>query len=274
MSNKPMPPESTQWLAIIKATLRPEEELNLLLAQYNQRIVMLMIHTLALLRARDFEGATTALPSILDELDSAERDLVDWTAQHQDVVHADPDALPVTRHVVNCLRASRIKMHCFVVLLLNFVQNAPPGEVSVAYDPSFLEERRAASLAIVAQASREIVETSFLVLLGYRDPDMIDEQTGMLPGFSKTREASARPPPESWFNALQLVWPLTVVLCVVVVPRATRMQARYALGIIGRQRGIMQALRSYRGGIALPEEATRGLGRDDICNPPPVAAIQ
>jgi hypothetical protein len=247
MSNLETPPESSQWLAIIKATLMGDEELDLSFALYINKITSLLSRILKPILSRQFEDAAIALPLVLEETDAAEHEINDWVNEHPEYLHAGALEHAFRRYTFLFWRAARIKIHHFLILMINFVQYTPGGATSIVYDPDFLEQRRRLSYFIVASAARDILDSS-LQALGA--------------GGGVPKSPSSLPPPSAWFNALQLVWPLTVVLCVPTIPKESRSMARYVLGIIGRQRGILQALRSYPGGLNLPPEANVGIPND------------
>jgi hypothetical protein len=242
MGNIECPPESAQWLAIIEATLQKDEDILLMVANFISKISSLLRRARNLVCDSKFGETASSLPLILEELDVAEGDILAWARTHPEYFLA---ARPIYQYFMKGCRAAQIKAHHFIILLLNLVEYAPPDTLPVTYDPRFLSRRRQKSLKNIASQSLEILDGSLALL-------MVD---GLGP---------APLAPSSWIDGMQLVWPLTCVMCVPTVPKESRAQARYILGLIGRQRGILQALKSYPGGLQLPPEAMTGIPVDDV----------
>jgi hypothetical protein len=248
MSNQELPIESRQWLELIQRAPRKSEELQVTLAIYNQRVESLLVQVLKIVVSANFHNAGLKLPLLLEELDEADRVVANWLRDNPQALLTDSlkkDAFP--RAALGSWRALRIKIHHFTIMLLNLVQYAPEDASSIRYDTWFLEKRRHLSSCAISEAAKDLVDWSEEVL-----------QPGS-PRRSPTGGGGGRSPPAGWLEALQMVLPLAIAYHIHTVPWPTRDRARQALGIIGREKGIQQALRLFPQAIKYPFEARRGI---------------
>ncbi|TQN70952.1 Arginine metabolism regulation protein II [Colletotrichum shisoi] len=128
-------------------------------------------------------------------------------------------------------RSARIKLHHMIILLANLVEHAP----DCAFDRGALQSRRRLSAEIIAVSGRDIVD-------------------GIPPSLGGKSPASDPRSPATYLEAVRAAAP---------ADRRLR-AAKAALLRIGKENGILTALRPRAGGALFPSEALKGMPVDDL----------
>ncbi|KAK1977016.1 hypothetical protein LZ30DRAFT_753112 [Colletotrichum cereale] len=238
MTNTPCPPEFDHWLNIIEQTLHPAEALLVQIGRSISSTCSLLSRLVPIVRSGDTKRACAAYGPCLFECDHAELVMSEWmraAPEHQS------GALPALGYFWNTWRTARIKVHHMMILLTNLVEHV----LDCPYSPGALQSRRELHLKVIATSSRDVVD-SIPKSLGGKAPNS-DPHT-----------------PTAYYDAVRLVWPLSHLYVIPTTPRHLRMAAREALLRIGREQGILAALRPRPGGTLFPPEALKGIPVDDM----------
>ncbi|OLN88151.1 hypothetical protein CCHL11_00172 [Colletotrichum chlorophyti] len=238
ITNTPCPPEFDHWLCIIERTLQPQEPLFLHSGRYISSACSLLSRLMPITGEGDITRACAEYEQLLAEFDKAELDMLGW-------MHSAPQfqigAGPVFRYFWNTWRGTRIKLHHMMILVTNLVEHAP----DCPFDSRSLQARRRLCLEIIATTAQEVV-------------DSIPESSG-----DRMLDTSAHTP-AAYFDAIRLIWPLSHLYVVPTAPRHLRIVAREALLRIGREKGILTALKPRPGGWRFAPEALKGIALDDL----------
>lgn len=189
-----------------------------------------------IVRGGDMPAACASYEDILDECDRAELVMLEWiqsSSSSDAVPEHRPGVGPVSSYFWNCWRSARIKLQHMVLLLTNLVSHAP----GCPFEPEALAARRELCMEIIASAAADVV--------------------GAIPGALDVVEETDSP--AAYFAAVRLVWPLSHVVIVPSAPRDLRIAAGRALRRIGREEGILTALKPRPGSAGFPSEALAGL---------------
>jgi hypothetical protein len=128
--------------------------------------------------------------------------------------------------------AARIKMNYIALLISGLIEHAP----NPPYSPEALAKQRRVCLQQTARMSADIIEGLPISSGGCAiDPEPDSLSAG--------------------WTGLRLVWPLTAMYMIPSVPTQHRLVAKAALLRIGRDLGILQALRGYSVSKKFPREA-------------------
>ncbi|KAF6824616.1 hypothetical protein CMUS01_10168 [Colletotrichum musicola] len=237
ITNSPCPPEFARWLAIIEHTQQPGEALPVRTGRYIASACSLLSRMMPVVRRGDMPAACEIYEEILKECDQTELTMLEWI-QSSSAPDAAPEHRPgegpVSSYFWNCWRSARIKLQHMILLLANLVSHAP----GCPFEPGSLAARRQLCMDIIASAAADVVEG--------------------IPGALDAADDEADSP-AAYFAAVRLVWPLSHVHIVPSAPRDLRIAAGLALRRIGREKGILTALRPRPGSAGFPPEALAGL---------------
>ncbi|KAK1991026.1 hypothetical protein LX36DRAFT_663693 [Colletotrichum falcatum] len=258
LTNTPNPPEFHRWLGIIEQTMHPLEAVLVQVGRSISSACSLLSKLVPVVRSGNTQRAVAAYESLLSEFDHAELVMSEWlrAAPKNQIrpeeeigmsewMQADSDRqtgpAPKFDYFWNTWRSARIKVHHMMILLTNLVEYAP----DCPYSPDALQSRRKRYLQVIAASSRAVINT-IPTSLGGNAPS-----------------ADSRSP-TAYYDAVRLIWPLTHVYVIPTTPTHLRMAAREALLRIGREQGIMAALRPRPGVAVFPPEALKGIPVDDV----------
>lgn len=217
------PAESREWLGIIKTMMDQSEHAPLLVSSYIVEIARVQCRMLVILRDHDSQAASAEYSTLMDCLRKAEAEVVANL-----VIGEAPHSLSL--YWVQLWRAAQVKCYHVAHLLATFLTHFPPYPVSLDQ----LERDRREWLDKVWSASSSILEDTPRFL-------------GAFGGHGGPR------PPKALFDALKMIWPLTVIY---IIPSSTeehKAGAHAWLLLVGRELGVRQALKVY------PEHAMRGV---------------
>ncbi|KAF6811492.1 hypothetical protein CPLU01_15102 [Colletotrichum plurivorum] len=230
ITNSPCPPEFARWLAIIEHTQQPGEALPVRTGRYIASACSLLSRMMPVVRRGDMPAACGIYEEILNECNQTELTMLEWI-QSSSAPDAAPEHRPgegpVSSYFWNCWRSARIKLQHMVLLLANLISHAP----GCPFEPESLAARRQLCMDIIAGAAADVVEGIPGAL------DAVDDEADS---------------PAAYFAAVRLVWPLSHVYIVPSAPRDLRIAAGLALRRIGREKGILTALRPRPGSAGLP----------------------
>ncbi|KAK6227367.1 hypothetical protein QIS74_00922 [Colletotrichum tabaci] len=238
ITNTPCPPEFDHWLNVIEQTLQPAEALFLHTGRYISSACSLLSRLIPIVRNVDLKRACAEYNQLLFECDLAELVMSEWMRTSPEY-QVDPG--PVHTYFWDSWRSARIKLHHMIILLANLVEHAP----DCAFDRGALQSRRRLSAEIIAVSGRDIVD-------------------GIPPSLGGKSPASDPRSPATYLEAVRLVWPLSHVYVIPTAPRHLRIAAKAALLRIGKENGILTALRPRAGGALFPSEALKGMPVDDL----------
>ncbi|KAK1965031.1 hypothetical protein LY78DRAFT_581290 [Colletotrichum sublineola] len=258
LTNTPSPPEFDHWLNIIEQTMHPVEAALLQIGRSISSACSLLSKLIPIVRSGDTQRAVASYKALLSEFNDAEFAMSEWiraSPEHQAGPHAEllmsewmrvsPEfeqvPAPAYDYFWNAWRSAQIKVHHMMILLTNLVQHSPDSPFS----PEALQSRRELCLQVIAASSREVVNT-IPTSLGGKAPCT----------YSNT--------PTAYYDAIRLIWPLTHVYILPTVPAHLREAAREALLRIGREQGIMAALKPRPLVVQFPPEALKGIPVDDV----------
>ncbi|TID05034.1 hypothetical protein CH35J_003006 [Colletotrichum higginsianum] len=238
ITNTPCPPEFDHWLNVIEQTLQPAEALFLHTGRYISSACSLLSRLIPIVRNVDLKRACAEYDQLLFECDLAELVMSEWMRTSPEY-QVDPG--PVHTYFWDSWRSARIKLHHMIILLANLVEHVP----DCAFDCGALQSRRRLSAEIIAVSGRDIVD-------------------GIPPSLGGKSPASDPRSPATYLEAVRLVWPLSHVYVIPTAPRHLRIAAKAALLRIGKENGILSALRPRAGGALFPSEALKGMPVDDL----------
>ncbi|TEA14924.1 Beauvericin cluster-specific repressor BEA4 [Colletotrichum sidae] len=186
----------------------------------------------------DREAACACYDELVQGCDNAELTMLEWVRSAPEY---QTGAGPVWQYFWNAWRTVRMKLHHMMILLTNLVEHSADSP----FQPEALRERRQLCRGIIASTAQEVVG-SIPKSLGGSMPD-VDSTT-----------------PSAYFDACRVIWPLSHLYVVPTAPRHLRIVARDALFRIGREKGILTALKPRPGRGRFPPETLAGLPTDDL----------
>ncbi|EFY88693.1 hypothetical protein MAC_05311 [Metarhizium acridum CQMa 102] len=240
VSNTECPPESDEWLGIIRNNLYDGEGFTLHVSVFITQCTHVQATILNLLHRRDFAVAEEQYESLVAQLAEAEKHVNNYVKTATDCTH-DLDV-----YMRNLYYSAIIKGYSYVLMLANFLTHYTPCRITLHQ----LRAQRTHCLQMVRAAGQFMV-------------DSVPYALGPL-------AAGKDKSPKVLFDALKMVWPLTAVYIVGATLPEQKSQAEAALLFIGREVGVRQALNTYPGKLSLPLEARQplGLAPEDDPTPP------
>ncbi|KID88112.1 C6 finger domain protein [Metarhizium guizhouense ARSEF 977] len=240
VSNMECPPESGEWLGIIRNNLYDGEGFTLHVSVFITKCTHVQATILNLLLRRDFAAAEEQYESLVAQLAEAEKHVNNYVRTATDSTH-DLDV-----YMRNLYYSAIIKGYSYLLMLANFLTHYAPCRITLHQ----LRAQRTHCLQMVRAAGQFIV-------------DSVPYSLGPL---ATGKDKS----PKVLFDALKMVWPLTAVYIVGATLAEQKSEAEAALLFIGREVGVRQALNTYPGKLLLPLEARHplGLAPEDDPTPP------
>ncbi|TDZ31359.1 hypothetical protein C8035_v005981 [Colletotrichum spinosum] len=238
ISNTPPPGDFDRWLRIIEQTLQAGEALPLNTGRYIASACSLLSRILPITLEGDREAACVCYDVLVQGCDNAELTMLEWVRSAPEY---QTGAGPVWQYFWNAWRTVRMKLHHMMILLTNLVEHSADSP----FQPEALRERRQLCRGIIASTAQEVVD-SIPKSLGGSMPD-VDSTT-----------------PSAYFDACRVIWPLSHLYVIPTAPRRLRIVARDALFRIGREKGILTALKPRPGRGRFPPETLAGLPTDDL----------
>ena len=229
VNNTECPPESDEWLGIIRDNLSDGEGYSLHVAVFVTKCTHVQSRILSLLLSRDFCRAESEYQTLVGLFSKAEQEFDEATTRH-DFIH------DLDKYLGNLYSSALVKGYHFIHLLANFLTHYAPCKLS-------LQELRAQRQRCL-QRSRGAAQ------------DIVDSVPWILGPLASGKDKS----PKVLFDALKMVWPLTCVYVVSSTLAEQKSEAEVALIFIGREIGVRQALNRYPGQFPLPLEARQPLG--------------
>lgn len=219
------PPESDEWLRVIKDNILTQEGLTLQVAIFIKDVSRIQKRVLDILYARDFIVASNEFEPLSGEMAEAQAELEAYITSHKVGDHFLNPYMHDLRH------SAMVKGYHIMHMLANFLTHYPGRGVSldhlIRYREFCIQTTRSASQMILDRSKEAVF------WLG-KDKD-------------KT--------PKGLFDALKLVWPLTTVLIIPTTLPKQKAEAEVALTFIGKEVGVRQALSRYPWTLPLPPEA-------------------
>ncbi|UNI14994.1 hypothetical protein JDV02_001569 [Purpureocillium takamizusanense] len=233
VSNTECPPESDEWLGIVRDTLYKDEAYTLYVSVFVVTCARVQARMFTILNTRDFAAANAEFQMLMDELDRADAEFMRSAAGLHDT------AQELDAYMRNLYHSAVVKGYHYVQMMANFLTHYAQSELT----REELRARRDACVEKTQLAAQEILN-SVPWILG-----------PLASGKDKS--------PRVLFDALKMVWPLTSVYVVSTTLPEQREGAEVALVFIGKEVGVRQALKTYPGAISLlPPEALRPLGAE------------
>ncbi|OAQ91750.1 N-terminal fungal transcription regulatory domain-containing protein [Purpureocillium lilacinum] len=229
VSNTECPPESDEWLGIVRDNLYEGEASTLCVSVFVVKCAHVQARIFTILSTRDFGAAEAEYRELVDEMDLADAEFVQSAAGLHDTAH-ELDA-----YMRNLYHSAVVKGYHYIQLMANFLTHYAPSTLTLEE----LRARRDACLEKTQLAAQEI----------------LDSVPWILGPLASGKDKS----PKVLFDALKMVWPLTSVYVVSTTLPEQRVQAEVALVFIGKEVGVRQALKTYPAGLALPPESQRPL---------------
>ncbi|KAI0414476.1 hypothetical protein F5X98DRAFT_377660 [Xylaria grammica] len=230
------PPESSQWLQLLKFHSGDNSVLQstCIVFSYVCDVCSLLKRIVALSAMDNFTPDIhgVELLSLWKKAEEIEQPVLAQVSQQSPSPCSCPNA---QLHLWNLFRASRCKLHCWLIRAYNSVVSeiAYPA-VSVA-----LHDHSQHSHSIISAMAEGIVKDA-VGILGEEKPVHLHIQTE---ADLRSHEISST---ACWMDALRLLWPLTLVSRTSIVSPDQRMRARKLLAVIGGNLGIFEA-RKYSG---------------------------
>lgn len=248
MNARECPAESEAWLDIVEGFRDPNDSLVLRISRYVIGACSLLSKMIPWLIEGNFSEACANWTTIVQEVDLLEQQMLEWLAL---ATTPELDTGPVMGHFWNSWRCARLKLQHSTILLSNVVQYGP---VAAPVDHSVLERRRKHCSLLIATTAQHIISS----------------MPASLGGMSREFRADLH---GAWFEGMRTIWPLTNLYTVRTVPRELRLVAKRALISIGKEIGILQALKSQPGQVPYAPEALVGIPMDQTVEGPRVAEI-
>ncbi|KAF4955865.1 hypothetical protein FGADI_4260 [Fusarium gaditjirri] len=219
------PPESQEWFDAIRQTLHPGEGLAVEVGDYICKMAHVQKRMLDIIRARDFDTAALQYHDLVGIVFKAEDHFATFDAGYD---YIDEVFNPYLRNMLN---SARVKGYHVILTYANFLTHHPTAPIP-------LQELKTLRLHCVYQV-RDSAKLVMEAVNRYLDP------------------ASFRnnPSPRTVFDALKLIWPLTAVYLVPSTLNEQSEAAGESLQFIGRELGVRQGLKVYKGESTLPPEA-------------------
>ncbi|KAF4998839.1 hypothetical protein FGRMN_2894 [Fusarium graminum] len=241
LSSIECPPESQEWFATIRETLHPGEGLAIEVGDYICKIAHVQVRILKILRARDFDAAADEYYELMDIMFKAEEQYTTFDASYN---YVDEVFNPYLR---NMLGSARVKGYHVILTFANFLSHHWATPIPI-YE---LKVLRAHCIHRVRDSARDIMSAvgQNLNPVAFRN----------------------NPSPRTVFDALKLIWPLTVVYLVPSTLDEHSEAAGVSLQFIGSELGVRQGLKINRGESLLPPEAEAPskLAEDESFDPLP-----
>ncbi|KAK2589765.1 hypothetical protein QQS21_012555 [Conoideocrella luteorostrata] len=225
VSNTECPPESEEWLGIIRNNLFEGEGYSLYVAVFITKCTHVQATILSLLRRRDFVAAEGQYESMVEQLTAADDELQNYANTKSDY----NEKFDIYMRNLYC--SAIIKGYSYLLLLANFLTHHASSRVPLHQ----LRSERAQFVKMVRVAAQSILDSIPVAL-----------------GPLKTGKDKS---PRVLFDSIKMVWPLTAVYLVGPTLPEQKNQAEIALTFIGKVVGVRQALNTYPGKMPLPLEA-------------------
>ncbi|KAL5596649.1 hypothetical protein BROUX41_006655 [Berkeleyomyces rouxiae] len=218
------------WLHRLKRwKLSKAENLVLAGAFLSARVSELYPHMREVVFSNSPEFAAAAIPALVAETNSIEQEYAAWAE-----LALDPDLLAQARSQYK-LPVCRMKLHNFLVYCINLGLQA--GNFSQSLPEAELRSQRHQSMMLIQDIAEQLLETA--------PPTAITRSNEQALG-------------HEWTKKMAMMYPFASI-CHMQTPRLEqRVRAREVLKFIGRECGILQALRPSMG-TQMPERASRGM---------------
>ncbi|TWU77875.1 hypothetical protein ED733_004352 [Metarhizium rileyi] len=218
------PPESDEWLDLIRKNPFDREEFLVHVAEYITKCVRVQATILTLLHGRDFAAAEEHYWGLTEQLATAEAKVNEYIMS-TDCTHE------MDIYMRNIYYSAIIKGYHHLLLLANFLTHY----VSCSITLPQLRAQRTYCLQMVRAAGKSIIDSVPTVL-------------GPL-------ATSKDKPPRLLFDALKMVWPLSAVSFFGFTTPEQKREAEAALIFIGKEAGVREALNTYSKIAPLPLES-------------------
>ncbi|KAI1122564.1 hypothetical protein F5Y10DRAFT_253787 [Nemania abortiva] len=236
ISNIECPPESSQWLQLLKyySGDNPVLRSSCVVFSYVCDVCSLLKRIVALSAMDGFtpDILGAELLNLWKRAEDIEQTMLAQVSQRSPSPCSCPSA---QLHLWNLFRASRCKLHCWLVRACNSVVSGVTY-LTVLVD---LHDHSRRSHSIISAMAEGIVEDAASIL-GEEKPVHLHIQTETDLGSHEINSTAC------WMDALRLLWPLTLVSRTSIVSPDQRMRARKLLAVIGGNLGIFEA-RKYSG---------------------------
>lgn len=186
-----------------------------------------------MLRARNFVAASSEYATLVGDMTTAEWEMNAFMELNTHLVHELDPYMHDLRH------ATIVKGYHIMQLLVNFLTHYAPCKVSV----KDLTAYRTYCIQSIRDSAQAILEHTPLAV--------------------ETLAKDKTKSPKVLFDALKMVWPLTVVYIISSTLPEQKKQAEMALTFIGKEIGVRQALSTYPANHALPPEAQLPLDSEE-----------
>ncbi|POR31268.1 Uncharacterized protein TPAR_08517 [Tolypocladium paradoxum] len=230
VSNTECPPESDEWLGIIRDNPFDGEAYSLRVSVFITKCAHVQARILTILRLRDFRAAESEYQTLVSQFTQAEQEIDEAVTTSIDCTN------DLDNYMRNLYNSALVKGYHYIQLLANFLTHYAPSKLS----PEELRAQRDRCLQRTRSAAQHIVN-SVPWILG-----------PLASGKDKS--------PRVLFEALKMVWPLISVYVVSTTLPDQRSEAEVALMFIGKEIGVRQALNAYPEQLPLPLEARQPLG--------------
>ncbi|KAH7137297.1 hypothetical protein B0J13DRAFT_625073 [Dactylonectria estremocensis] len=226
--NTECPPESVEWLRVIKEVMFPEEAIGYNVCIFITKVAHVQARILGILRRRDFAAASDAYHDLVGAMAEAEEGMDAFFKDHPTTGEFDP-------YMRNMYCSTCVKGYYILMAYTNFLTHHIASPIPLGV----LKVLRLRCIQMVRAHAQEIVDSL---------PRCLDEK--------KFRN---NPSPKVLFEALKLIWPLTAVYVIPSTLPTQKELAEMSLRFIGRELGVRQALRAYPGPSIFPPEANKPL---------------
>ncbi|KAI5466747.1 hypothetical protein BGZ63DRAFT_345517 [Mariannaea sp. PMI_226] len=240
LTNIECPPESDEWLDAIRETMHPLEATALHVSIFINVIAHVQARIQTILLNADYATASAEYHDLVGCMSEAEEELMSFfRCNHFPGHELDP-------YMRNMYFSTRVKAYHLLLIFVNFLTHHIGAPVS-------LEVLKALRLRCI-----ETVQTSAQEILN------------SLPSTLDPKAFRRNPSPKTLFDALKLIWPLTVIYVFPTTLAHQQETAAEALAIIGRELGVRQALKVQTFETNFPPECRRPVdmtGEDDFLKP-------
>ncbi|KAH6898878.1 hypothetical protein B0T10DRAFT_556170 [Thelonectria olida] len=227
LTNIECPPESDEWLGIIRDNSHPMESVALHVSVFITKVAHVQARIQTILSNADYATASTEYHDLVGCMSTAEDDLKKFFESGSFLSHdLDP-------YMLNMYYSTRVKGYHLLMIFVTFLTHHIAAPVPLLV----LQALRTHCIEIVHSSAQKIVD-----------------------GLPQTLDPTAfrrNPAPKTLFDALKLIWPLTAVYVFSSTLESQKEVARKALAIIGRELGVRQALKVYKFEDRFPPECRR-----------------
>ncbi|KAH7010527.1 hypothetical protein EDB80DRAFT_715007 [Ilyonectria destructans] len=228
LTNTECPPESVDWLRVIKETMHPDEAIGYYVSIFITKVAHIQARILSLLLSRDFNAASAEYYDLIGAMSNAEDGM-------EALFERNPGTGDFNPYMRNIYCSACVKGYHILISYTNFLTHHIVSPIPLGV----LKSLRLQYIQVCRRYAQEILDS--------------------LPQCLNQKAFRNNPSPKLLFEALKLIWPLTSVYVMPSTLPEQKELAEESLRFIGRELVVRQALRTYSEASIFPPEAIKPL---------------